>query len=144
MNPAKIIPFQPQTEAQALVREGLRLKGQSDEIQARLREIDIRLAELAQFEPGKKTATVDGGDGFRAKVTTKEYEKWDQEALATARNALGDDTLFRLFKWEFSPRSKKDLDGFLSFADEPKRQAVLAALTIKPGKPAVAYERVDG
>ena len=43
-----------------------------------------------------------------------------------------------------TPRSKKDLDGFLSFTDEPKRQAVLAALTIKPGKPAVAYERVEG
>lgn len=138
---AQVIPIH-EPESVSLVREGSAIKAQIDVSQARLKEINARLAEIAEYKPGAKTGMVIGS-GVQAKVQLKEYEKWDQEKLEQARALLGDELFFRLFRWEFSPRSKRELDGFLGFAPENHRRAVLDALTVKPGAPYVTYERME-
>lgn len=128
-------------EAAILIREGYALKAEIDERSERLREINVRLAALATFAPGKKTATINGGEA-RAKVQLKDYVKFDQEKLALARLAMGDHVFFKTFGWTFKPRSQKDLDGFLAHAPEGHVALVRDAMTITPGAPAVIYESV--
>lgn len=122
---AQVIPIRG-SEPVALIREGMALKE------------SIKAAET-RLKDGSKTGVV-AGDGVRAKVALKEYEKWDQEKLAVARSKVGDERFFSLFKWEFSPRSKKDMDGFLAFASDFEKGFILDALTTKPGAPSVTYE----
>jgi hypothetical protein len=139
---SNVVPIQQQS-VDVLAQEAVALKERIGSAQDRLREIDEQLAAMAIFPKGKQTGTVEG-DVFKIKVTLKEYSKWDQEALRQARGVLGDDAFFKVFTWEFKPISKKELDGYLKFAGDEYKNAVLNALTVTPGKPQVTYERVEG
>lgn len=125
---------------ESLIEEGAMLK---EEVQAktqRLREIGAILAEQAQFPEGKNTAHLLGG-GFKATVQRKETISWDQELLAQARASLGDGEFFGLFGWEFKPRAKKDLDGFLKHS--PKAPLVHQAMIIKQASPSVTFAALE-
>lgn len=132
----------PAPEAAALIREGAALKDTITGQEARLREINLRLVELATFPEGKKTALLDGA-GIRAKVQKKFYLKFDQEKVAVARQAMGDAAFSQVFGWTFKPRSQKDLDGFLQYGPPDHVRLVRAAMTITPGAPQVTFEPVE-
>lgn len=143
MNTAQARVLQmPEPEAVTLIREGAALKGEIDEKSERLREINVRLAEVAKFQKGKKTATVEGA-GMRVKVQLKECVKFDQEKLGLARHTMGDKAFFAAFGWTFKPRSQKDLDGLLAYGDPKHVALVRDAMTITPGAPSVTYEKVE-
>lgn len=133
----------PEPEAVALIREGAALKAEIDEKSERLREIHARLAGIATFASGKKTATLEG-TGLRAKVRLKVYVKFDQEKVAFARVKMGDAAFAALFKWTFAPRSQKDLDAFLIHGQPEYVALVRDAMTITSGAPQVTYEPVEG
>ncbi|MGE4442738.1 MAG: hypothetical protein AB7D27_14815 [Desulfomicrobium sp.] len=133
----------PEPEAAVLIREGSALKEEIDEKSGRLREIHTRLAGLATFKDGKKTATVEGA-GLRAKVQLKTYVKFDQEKVAFARTKMGDHAFSQVFGWTFKPRSQKDLDGFLAHGNPELVALVRDVMTITPGAPQVTYEPVEG
>ena len=133
----------PEPEAVALIREGAALKETITEQETRLREINQRLAELATFKDGKKTATVEGA-GIRAKVQLKIYVKFDQEKVAFARMQMGDHAFAQVFGWTFKPKFQRDLDGFLTHGKPEFISLVRDAMTITDGAPQVTYERVEG
>lgn len=130
------------TEAQItnLIEEGAAIKADIDAQTKRLREINAILAENAQFADGKNTAHL-VGCRFKATVQRKETISWDQDALAMTRADLGDETFFGLFGWEFKPRAKKELDGFLKHS--PKAEAVRSAMIIKQSSPSVTYVALE-
>ncbi len=143
MNTAQARVLQmPEPEAVALIREGAALKAEIDEKSERLREIHARLAGIATFASGKKTATLEGA-GLRTKVQLKTYVKFDQEKVGFVRMKMGDAAFSKLFKWTFSPRSQKDLDGFMAYGDAEIVALVRDAMTITPGAPQVTYEPVE-
>ena len=125
---------------ESLIDEGAAIKAEVQEKTQRLREINAILAEQAQFPDGKKTAHLVGCN-FQATVQVKENISWDQELLAQARASLGDGEFFGLFGWEFKPRAKKDLDGFLKHS--PKAPLVHAAMVIKPASPSVSFTALE-
>lgn len=134
----------PDTEAVELIREGAYLKEQIDALNTRRQEVETRLAELAEFPAGKMTSQPLEGAGYKVKVTKKEYPKWDDEKLEQARATVGDGRFFAVFKWKFTPRSKKDLDAFLAHGDPQVTAPVRAALTVTEGKPQVTYVAMEG
>jgi len=123
-----------------LIEEGADLKAEIDERTKRLREINAILATAATFPEGKSTAHL-VGCRFKAKVQRKETTEYDQALLGTAREALGDQTFFALFGWEYKPKAKKELDGFIKY--DPRADVVLAAMTKKAGSPSVTYELLE-
>jgi len=139
---ASVLLHMPEPEAAALIREGAELKETILQDESRLREINLRLAEMATFSEGKKTATVLGA-GLKAKVQLKSYVKFDQEKVAIARLEMGDFDFSRVFTWTFKPRSQRDLDGFLAHGQAEHVKLVRDAMTITPGAPAVTYERIE-
>lgn len=124
-----------------IILECLDLKAQITEHQSRLKVLQAQLAGLAVFSEGKHTATIQG-DGVLAKVVNKMENSWDQPKLNAARAQLGDETFLSLFGFEWKPRAKKDIDGFLAHAPQDKRQPILDALTIKTSQ-SVSFERVE-
>lgn len=138
MSTAQVINF-PDPEIVQLARQGLALKQQRDAIDAELKGINARLAELAEYKPNSSTGHVRAG-GVHVTVSRKEYVKWEQPVLENVRAHLGDETFFRLFKWEFEPRSSRDVNAFLEFGDEHGVALIRQAMTTKPGAPSVKYE----
>ena len=128
-------------QLESLIEEGATLKAEVQEKTQRLREIGAILAEHAQFPDGKNTAHL-VGCRFKATVQRKETISWDQDALGQARFGLGDNEFFGLFGWEFKPRAKKDLDGFLKHS--PKADLVRQAMIIKPATPSITYTALEG
>ena len=131
------------TECQlaALIEEGAALKASITEQTQRLREIGVILTDSAVFQEGKNTAHMTGS-AHKVTIQRKETVNWDQDLLAQARAGLGDNAFFQLFGWEFKPRAKKELDGFLKHS--PKAQLVHQAMIIKPASPAVTYTALEG
>lgn len=127
--------------AHELILEGLGLKAEIVERQTRLKEIQAQLTPMAVFPEGKNTATVQG-NGVMAKVANKVEYAWDQGKLNTARVTLGDEAFLGLFAFEWKPKAKKELDGFLKHSPKDKSQPVLDALTIKNSQ-SVSFERVE-
>jgi hypothetical protein len=105
-----------------------------------LKEIKAKLAKAAEYKPGSKTGHI-FGDNYSATVQLKEYVKWDQTALDTLRQTMGDEEFFKVFKWEFEPQSKKVLDGALEFsafgADIKK------TFTVTQGAPQISFKRLE-
>ena len=131
------------TECQlaALIEEGAEIKAAINEQTQRLREIGAILFDQAQFPDGKNTAHMTGHN-HKVTIQRKETVNWDQDLLAQARAGLGDNEFFQLFGWEFKPRAKRDLDGFLKHS--PKDPLVHQAMIIKPASPAVTYTALEG
>lgn len=132
----------PEPEAAALIKEGAALKSSINQQESRLREINFRLCELASFAPGKKTAHLDG-NGLRAKIQLKTYVKFDQEKVAKARFAMGDEAFSRVFGWTYKPRSQRDLDGFMAHGPAEQVALVRDAMTVSDGAPQVTFEAME-
>lgn len=127
-------------EIDAIISRGIELRAQIDELKSQLDDINAQLAPLAQFPPDKATGYVTG-ERFRAKVMRRTYEKWDQDKLNLARQELGDSVFLPLFRFNWAPKSKPLLKGFLLSA--PKEQAALinGALTTSTTS-SVSYEEI--
>lgn len=125
-----------------LMREGMEIKARMDADKARLASINATLANLATYKEGSNTGHIYDAN-YHVKVTRKVNVKWDQAELSRARNALGDDLFFEVFKWKYEPASKKALDGFLQYGDKMMVALVEAAKTETPGTPAVEYETLE-
>lgn len=125
-----------------LIMEGARLKGEIDCALARLRKINLQLAENARFESGRQTAYLVGA-GYKVKVRLAEIIAWDQEKLRKLREYLPDDKFGELFKVVYEPTSKKEIDGFIAHADPDFANGVKWCMSVKPGAPQVSYEQLE-
>ena len=125
-------------DANGLIRHGMQLRAQIAALKGELEEVNLALASQAQFEPGKATAYVEG-DGCRARVVARSYEKWDQGKLNAARAAMGDRAFMSLFKYVWEPVSRRSLSGFLDNAPGEQVALVRAALTTRT-VPVVTFE----
>ena len=128
-------------QVESLIEEGAMLKEELHAKQQRLREIGAILFDRAQFADGKNTAHI-VGCRFKATIQRKENISYDQDMLAQARFALGDVDFFNLFGWEFKPKAKKELDGFLKHS--PKADLIRSAMIIKPATPSVSFAALEG
>lgn len=121
-----------------LIRSGIELRKAIDDLKKQLDNVNDQLASAAVFPQGKATTYVQG-ETLRAKVIHRSYEKWDQDKLHAARSAMGDAAFLSLFKYEWSPRAKKDVQGFLAHGDQKHAQLLKDALTTRL-TPVVVYE----
>ena len=124
-----------------LLSEGMQLKARIDADKARLAEINREIESIAVFPDGKATAHVAAG-GFRATVQRKTAVRWDQQKLAEAMDAIGQDAFRKVFGWEFKPLGAKQLKAFYEFGDPSQVAAVKAAMTETPASPSVKFECV--
>ena len=131
------------TECQlaALIEEGAAIKAAINEQTQRLREIGAILLDQAKFPDGKNTAHMTGHN-HKVTIQRKETVNWAQDALGHARHELGDAMFFQLFGWEFKPKAKKDLDGFL--AHSAHADTVRQAMIIKQASPSVTFAALEG
>ena len=121
-----------------LIRTGKELRATIDQLKKQLDNVNEQLASAAVFANGKATTYVQGEE-LRAKVVNRAYEKWDQEKLHTARAAMGDAAFLSLFKYEWSPRAKKEVQGFIAHGDPRHTKLLKDALTTRM-TPVVVYE----
>jgi hypothetical protein len=127
-------------QVEDLVREGARLKAQIATAESKLKEINARLAEIAHFEPGSKTAHLVAA-GYRVKVQRREYVSWDQEKLQQIRAHVGDLRFGGTFKVEYKPHNMKAVNAALM--DPEMGEALRWAMTVKEGAPSVTYELLE-
>ncbi len=126
----------------SLILEGVALKIEIDSKTARLRLIHLRLAESARFENGKKTAVLSGA-GYRVKVRLYENIAWDQEKILKFREYVPEEKFAELFKAVYEPTSRKEIDGFIAHADRELSNGLKWCMSVKPGAPQVAYEKLS-
>jgi len=125
----------------ALIREGAELKSEIDAKTARLRQINLRLAESARFKNGHKTAYLTGA-GFKVKIRLHENITWDQEKIIRFRECLPEEKFAELFKVVYEPTSKKAIDGFIIYAVRDLANGLKWCMNAKPGLPLVTYEKL--
>ena len=106
-----------------------------------LRALKVRLAGLAEYKEGSKTGHA-FGDRFKITVSLKENVKWNQEGLNKLRDKMGDAKFFKVFDWEFVPKSKKILDGAIEF-DEVFGKDIMGTFTTTPGAPQVTFKPIE-
>ncbi|MCR5259543.1 MAG: hypothetical protein K6E40_15495 [Desulfovibrio sp.] len=129
-------------DVSALLREGYQLKQKIDADTARLRQINVALAELCEYPEGRMTGHLSAGS-IRARIQKKLNLKWDQARLLKAYDAMGAEEFRKVFKYEFKPRGAKELKGFLDYGKPEHVSLVKGALTETPGAPSVAYEVIE-
>ena len=127
----------------ALVLEYADNKARADELTARNAEIAEALEKAARFRDGSNTGHLTAGGGQKVTVTRRFNTRWVAEKLEAARAKMTDELFFKVFAWRYEPRSKKDLDGFLEYASPEFRAAILEAMEISPGKPAIKLEALQ-
>lgn len=127
---------------ESLIREGAALKEEIDGKTARLRRINLLLAESAPFKTGQKTAQLIGA-GYRVKVRLHENITWDQEKIEKFREYLPDGKFAELFRAVYEPASKKAIDGFIAHAEKELSNGLKWCMNVKPGAPQLSYEKLD-
>jgi len=127
---------------ESLILEGARLKGEIDCALSRLRRINLKLAESARFENGRRTAYLFGA-GYKVKVRLQENISWDQEKLLKLREYLPEAKFSELFKVVYEPMSKKAIEGFIAYGDQDLADGVKWCMSIRTGAPHVTYEPVE-
>lgn len=130
------------TNVSELIREGMAIKARIDADKWRLQSINKTLADIAEYKEGCATGHIYDAE-YHVKVTRKTNVKWDQVELNRVRDAMGDHLFCEIFTWEFKPKSKKTLDGFLQYGDKMMVAMVNGARTETAGTPAVEYEILE-
>lgn len=125
-----------------LVLEFARNKAMADELTARNAEIAEELEKAAAFKDGSNTGHLVAG-GHKVKIVRRFNTRWVADKLEVARAKLTDELFFKVFKWKYEPRSKKDLDAFLNLAAPDFRAVILAAMETSPGRPGVEMEEIQ-
>lgn len=121
-----------------LMQEYLSIKTQIEALKIRQDDIAAELTAKAEYKDGSKTAHLYAGD-LHFTVAKRENVTWDQALLDSARQQVGNEAFFKIFKPEFKPVSKAVLDNALE-SDHDLLKPVLAAMTIKPGKAQITAE----
>ena len=121
-----------------LIHKGLQLRCSIDSLKKELEAVNRDVAALAEFPEGKATAYV-CGEGCRARVSLREYEKWDQARLGDARRLLGEELFGSLFRSVWEPVSRREVQGFLRHGPQELRAVVQAAREARTA-PLVVYE----
>lgn len=138
--PSNALQFPTKPDTAALVDQAAGLKETINDLTEQLRRINLTLAEQAGYKAGSKTGHLYGRH-YVAKVQLKENVKWSQDALNLARQSMGDEEFFKVFKWTFEPKSAKTLAGALEFG---QYGAIIAsARTISEGGPYVTFEELE-
>ncbi|MDR3555548.1 MAG: hypothetical protein P4L55_12400 [Syntrophobacteraceae bacterium] len=127
---------------ESLIREGAALKREIDDKTARLRSINLLLAESAPFKSGQKSACLIGG-GYKVRIRLHENITWDQERIAAFRKYLPAEKFLELFRMIFEPTSKKEIDGFIAHADKELSDGLKWCMSVKAGAPQLTYEKLD-
>lgn len=121
-----------------LMQEYLKNKEQMEVLNQRQEEITVELTAMAEYKDGSKTGHL-YADDLHFSVSKRDNVTWDQALLDAGRVQIGNEAFFRIFKPEFKPQSKAVLDNALETAKEVYKP-VLAAMTVKTGKPQIRVE----
>jgi len=116
-----------------LIKQGAGLKAQIDTATARLREINMQIANAVDFG-NQKSITITAA-GYKVQITQRENIKWDHKKLDKFRSHVGDNDFFTLFKTEFKPNNKE-------IASSPMQKDIQFCRTVTPGAPSVVYKEV--
>lgn len=95
-------------------------------------KIKDEITKLAIIPQGKMSTQINA-NGITCKVQCTERLSWDQQKLCQARAKIGDEIFMQAFVYEWKPRSKKDLDGFMSCAPEEHKNLIYDAVTATRG-----------
>ena len=125
---------------ESLIREGARLKSDIESKTARLRRINLALAESAEFKGEQRTAHL-AAAGYHVTVRLHDNVTWDQERICEFRELLSEEKFAQLFRAVYEPTSKKQIDGFMAHADPDLAAGLRSCMTIRPGAPQVSYEK---
>ena len=125
---------------ESLIREGARLKSDIETKTARLRRINLALCESAEFKEDLRTAHL-AGAGYQVTVRLHDNVTWDQERICEFRGMLSEEKFAQLFKAEYVPTSKKQIDGFMAHADPDLAAGLRSCMNIRPAAPQVVYEK---
>jgi hypothetical protein len=110
---------------------------------ARLRRINLILAERVRFEGNQRTAHLSGA-GYHVKVRLHDIIAWDQERICKFRNLLHEEKFARLFREVYEPTSKREIEGFIAHGDPDLAEKLKWCMSVKPGAPQVSYEKMEG
>ncbi|MGC9195327.1 MAG: hypothetical protein ACP5IL_07720 [Syntrophobacteraceae bacterium] len=127
---------------ESLVREGAGLKREIEVKTARLRGINLLLAERVRFEEGRKSSVLIAG-GYKVRVRLHENITWDQERIATFRKCVEASKFFELFRMVYEPTSTRAIEGFIAHADKGLSEGLKWCMSVRPGAPQLAYEKLD-
>lgn len=127
-----------------LLAEGYGLKNQINELQSRLRQINLELAERAEYKAGSSTGHIAAGH-IMAKITKRQNVKWDQALLGIAHKEIGTELFSQAFTFEFKPINSRQLKAWLESEDisDKDKKLVTDARTVTEGAPTVTYESID-
>lgn len=117
------------------------LKARATAITEELRQLNLFIAEKAEYKEGQQTGHAAGAH-FIAKVQRRENVKWDQGKLEAVRAEVGDESFWGPFTFEIKPRPARDFTAKLAALPPEAVAAVMAARTATPGAPAVTYEEL--
>lgn len=123
-----------------LISRGAELRSAMDTLRKELEAVNGEIASLAEFPEGRSTAYVTGRE-WRARVVRRVKETWDQGRLDKARAELGDELFLSLFRAEWTPVSRREVQGFLGYAPEGQRRHIREALSARTF-PYVTCERL--
>lgn len=124
-----------------LINEYVSNKAEIDRLTARNTELADIFNLHAEFKAGSQTGYLTG-DTHKITVTRRLNTKWSQDKLEIARAEMQDDAFFKVFGWEYKPKSKKELDAFLEYGAPEQRQLIIDAMETTPGKPGIKIEEV--
>ena len=129
------------TTIESLLRQGITLKWEIEARQKKLREINKKIADCAEYKPGSSTGHIAAGN-IMAKVTRRQNVKWDQDALAVAHKKMGTELFAKAFTYKFEPINARQLKNWLASGDVPDeaKHLILEARTVTEGAPSVVYE----
>ena len=130
------------TDLDAKISELYYLKATEQQIRDQRMALEDELAVIASSIGGEGKTRRVAGKRWVAKVTFKQYEKWQIPQLEELRAQVGDPTFFRYFRiGEYKPNAK-ELQKLKNTAGEPEAlyRAFAKALDITEGKPSVTIE----
>lgn len=122
-------------ELKKLFERGYSLKKTIDEMTAELKNINLRIADEAEYKPGSKTGHILTPD-IQVIVSRRENVKWNPEKLQSIKSHFSD-RFDELVKFEIKPDARK-----IKQAGGEIERAFNWAKEITPAQPTVSYELI--
>ena len=118
-----------------LIKEAYQIKTKVAQMQSRLKEINLQVAEQAEYKEGSKTGHIYTPD-FEVTVSLRENVKWNQERLSEISRHIPE--FNKLVKTEIKPDVRK-----IKKLENNHQKAFDWCKEVKPAAPSVTYSLVE-